>query len=98
MGASRWQLFRYVVWPTTLEWVIDGLKISVPYAFIGAVAGEIMISNRGIGYLIREHANNLDVSGVFAALSVLLVCSVLANQLVNRARRGISRWRGEYVV
>lgn len=97
MGASRWQLFRYIVWPTTVEWVVDGLKISVPYAFIGAVAGEIMISNRGLGYLIREHANNLNVSGVFAALAVLLVFSVLANYLVNRARQGVSRWRGEYV-
>ena len=97
MGASRWQLFRYVVWPTTLEWVIDGLKISVPYAFIGAVAGEIMISSRGIGFLIREYASNLDVSGIFAALAVLLVFSVLANYLVNRARRGVSRWRGEMV-
>lgn len=97
MGASRWQMFRHVVWPTTLEWVIDGLKISVPYAFIGAVAGEIMISNRGIGFLIREHANNLDVNGIFAALAVLLVFSVLANHLVNRARRGAGRWRGEIV-
>ena len=97
MGANRVQMFRMVVWPTTLEWVVDGLKISVPYAFIGAVAGEIMISDRGIGFLIREHASNLDVDGIFAALAVLLVFSFAANQLVNRARRSAGRWRGDAV-
>ena len=98
MGANRWQFFRTVIWPTTLESVIDGLKISVPYAFIGAVSGEIMISNQGLGYLVREHANLLDVNGVFAALTILLVFSVLTNLLVNRARRNVSRWRGEHIV
>jgi len=97
MGASRWQMFRMVVWPTAIEWVIDGLKISVPYAFIGAVAGEIMVSNRGLGFLIREHASNLDVNGIFAALVVLLIFSAIANHLVDRARRGAGRWRGEGV-
>jgi NitT/TauT family transport system permease protein len=97
MGASRWQMVRLVVWPTAIEWVIDGLKISVPYAFIGAVAGEIMMSNRGLGFLIREHASNLDVNGIFAALMVLLVFAAIANHLVDRARRGAARWRGEMI-
>ena len=98
MGANRWQFFRIVVWPTTLEAVIDGLKISVPYALIGAVSGEIIISNQGLGYLVRQHANLLDVNGVFAALTILLVFSVATNILINRVRRNTNRWRGEHVV
>ncbi|HEY8450134.1 MAG TPA: ABC transporter permease [Bacillota bacterium] len=94
MGANPWQVFRYITWPHALEWMIDGLKISLPYAFIGAVAGEIMISSRGIGYLIRQQSDMVNITGVFAALLILLILSTLLNAVVNAFRQSVSKWRG----
>lgn len=95
MGAGRLQLFRTVTWPSTREWIIDGLKISVPMSFIGAVAGEIIVSAEGLGFLVRDAARRLDVSGIFAALLILALLSTAVALGVNhlRARAGI--WRGE---
>ena len=49
MGASRSQLMREVIFPSSVGWMLVGLRMSVPYALMGAVVGEIMAGNRGLG-------------------------------------------------
>jgi sulfonate transport system permease protein len=93
MGGSRLQILLFVVLPGSLVWIFTGLKIAVPYALIGAVIGEIMASNRGIGFLIESAAGQFDTAGVFAALVVLMIISVALNELLSRSERFLLRWK-----
>jgi NitT/TauT family transport system permease protein len=93
MGASPWQLLRYVVLPSAASWVLTGLKVSVPYALIGAVVGEFMSSNRGIGFLISQASGVFDTPGVFAGLIVLAVVGATINGGLKRIERHVLRWR-----
>jgi NitT/TauT family transport system permease protein len=93
MGANRLQILRFIVLPGSLTWIFTGLKISIPYALIGAVVGEIMASNRGIGYLIVGSAGQFDTAGVFAALLVLMVIATVLNELPNRSEAVLLRWK-----
>lgn len=93
MGASPWQLLRYVILPSAMSWVLTGLKISVPYALIGTVVGEFMSSNRGIGFLIAQASGIFDTAGVFAGLVVLAVVGALLNAALKRLERHLMRWR-----
>lgn len=93
MGASEWQLLRIVIAPSAAAWVLAGLKVSVPYALIGAVVGEFMSANRGIGYLIAEASAQFDTAGVFAGLMVLAVVGIILSEVIKRAERRILRWR-----
>ena len=79
--------------PSALAWVFAGLKISVPYALIGAVVGELVAANRGIGYLLAAASGQFDTTGVFAALLVLTIIGILINEIVNRAEGFLLRWR-----
>jgi NitT/TauT family transport system permease protein len=93
MGASPWQLLRYVVLPSAASWVLTGLKVSVPYALIGTVVGEFMSSNRGIGFLISQASGVFDTPGVFAGLIVLAVVGAAINGGLKRVERHVLRWR-----
>lgn len=93
MGASEWQLLRIVIAPSAAAWVLAGLKVSVPYALIGAVVGEFMSANRGIGFLIAEASAQFDTAGVFAGLFVLAVVGIILSEFIKRAERRILRWR-----
>jgi NitT/TauT family transport system permease protein len=93
MGASEWQLLRVVVLPSAASWVLTGLKVSVPYALIGTVMGELISSNRGIGFLIGQAAGLFDTAGVFAGLAVLAVAGVVLNAGLKRLERHVLRWR-----
>src|SRR3546814_7588662 len=57
MGANEPQVLTKVVLPSAVTWVFAGLRISVPYALIGAIVGELMASNRGLRS--EEHTSEL---------------------------------------
>lgn len=94
MGANEWQLLRYVIFPSAAAWVLTGLKISVPYALIGAVVAELISSNRGVGFLIGQAAGLFDTAGVFAGLFILAFTGVVLNMLLKRVEKHLLRWQG----
>jgi NitT/TauT family transport system permease protein len=93
MGATRLQIIRKVILPSVLLWIFTGMKISVPYALIGAVVGEMMVSNKGIGYLIQAAAGEYDTDGVFAALFVLMIIATGLHAALKYSERLMSRWK-----
>lgn len=95
MGARRSQIVRKVILPSALIWIFTGMKSSVPYALIGAVVGEMMASNKGLGYLIEAAAGQYDTGGVFAALFVLMIIATGLHELLKQGERFVMRWKEE---
>jgi sulfonate transport system permease protein len=93
MKATRAQLIAKVIIPSTMSWVFAGLKISVPYALIGAVLGEMIASNRGLGYLVQFSGSQFDSAGVFAVLIVIALLAVALNFLVEIVQHRMEQWR-----
>lgn len=88
-GATELQLLRHVVWPAVVPYLFGGLRVAVPYAIAGAIVGEIISSNRGIGYLAQYGASDFDTTLVFVAL-VTVMCIVL---VLSAALAGLqARW------
>ncbi|KNE80349.1 MULTISPECIES: ABC transporter permease [Streptomyces] len=93
MGGGRRQIALKVVLPSSMAGFLTGLKVSVPYALIGAVIGELVASNRGLGYLINDAAAQFDTAGVFATLVVLSLIAGALNILVGMLDRRVNRWK-----
>jgi NitT/TauT family transport system permease protein len=94
MGANRRELLWKVVLPATMPWVLSGLRSALPYSLIAATVGEMMLARSGLGFLVTEFAGQYDMSGVFAALVVLMILGVIIAELAARCERWILRWRG----
>lgn len=93
MDASRLDLHLKVRLPSAGTWIIQGLRVSVPYALVAAVTAEIVGSNTGIGYLIQRSAGQFFTQGVFAGILVLVIISVAINALVTLLERRLLRWK-----
>ena len=93
MKATRAQVIAKVIIPSAMSWVFAGLKISVPYALIGAVLGEMIAANRGLGYLVQFSGSQFDSAGVFAVLIVIALLAVALNFLVEIVQHRMERWR-----
>jgi len=93
MNASRLTVQTKVRIPSAATWIIQGLRVSVPYALVAAVTAEIIGANTGIGYLIQLSAGTFFTAGVFAGIAVLVVVSVLINALVTLLEKRLLRWK-----
>lgn len=93
MGARERHLIVKVIVPSALQWVFAGLQLSIPYALIGAVVGEIMAANRGLGFLLQDAAGQLDIGGVFAALLGIIALALLLQWAVRFCEKRLTPWR-----
>jgi NitT/TauT family transport system permease protein len=92
MGARERHIVTKVIVPSALQWVFAGLQLSVPYALIGAVVGEMMAANRGLGYLLADAAGQLDTGGVFAALLGVIGLALLLQAAVRMFEKRLMPW------
>lgn len=93
MGARERHVLTKVVLPSAVTWVFTGLRISVPYALIGAIVGELMASNRGLGALLVQAQGQFDTAGVFAALIAIMVLAFILNTAVKYAEIKVMPWK-----
>jgi NitT/TauT family transport system permease protein len=70
--ASRWTTFRKIRWPFALPSVFAGLKIAITLAVIGAIVGEYVGGDKGLGFVLIVAAGRLEMDLVFAAVVILV--------------------------
>jgi NitT/TauT family transport system permease protein len=92
-GAKERDIARHVVWPGAIPYAFAGFRIAAPYAIGAAVVGELISSNRGLGFMINSGATDFDTTLVFVALVTLTVLVVAINLLIARIERWLLRWR-----
>jgi NitT/TauT family transport system permease protein len=93
MGASWPQVTMRVILPAAADQVFLGLRTAVPYAVIGAVIGEYIGSNEGLGYFILYASQTYDASALFAGIIILVAIVFSANFGLSWLERRIIRWR-----
>jgi NitT/TauT family transport system permease protein len=93
MGASRYRLFRSIRFPYALPTVFGGLKVAITLAAIGAIVGEFVGADRGLGYLIMVANGRLDSELLFAVVFVLVAIGVALYWLVELLERLLVKWR-----
>jgi NitT/TauT family transport system permease protein len=91
MGASKNEIRRKVMMPGALAWIFSGMRIAVRYALTGTILGEIIASNRGMGYLIEANAGQYNATGVFAAVLALVFLCVAITETLGRLEAHMAR-------
>lgn len=82
-GGSRWQLYRIVKIPSAMISLLSGLKVAATYSISGAVVGEWIASQSGLGYYLIRAKNGYMLDKVFACVLMIILLSLLMNGLVK---------------
>ena len=83
MRAPRHYILRKVQLPIIVPWVLASIRVGIGLALVGAVIGELLGANRGLGWYIEYSAARFDVVGVFAGLVVLMAVGMGLNEIIN---------------
>ncbi|MCX0274957.1 ABC transporter permease [Nocardia zapadnayensis] len=92
MGASNWKTFVKVRFPASLPQLMSGLKIAATLAVTGAVVGEFVGANEGLGYVILQANGNIDTAMLFAALIIMSVLGIILFAIIEIAEQFLIPW------
>ncbi len=93
MGASWPQTISRVILPAAADQIFLGLKTAVPYAVIGAVIGEYIGSNEGLGFFILYASQTYDAPALFAGIILLVGIVFAANLGLSHLEGKLIRWK-----
>ncbi|MDR7422578.1 MAG: ABC transporter permease [Armatimonadota bacterium] len=93
LSASRWEIFRYLRWPTSLPYLFSALRIATTAALLGAIIAEWIGSNRGLGYLILAATYDYRTPLLYATMAVASGLALALFGLVSLIERYAIPWR-----
>ena len=92
LSATRWQVLRYLRFPNALPFIFAGLNTAIVFSVIGAIVGEFVGANRGIGFLILQANFALDIAAAFALFVVLSIMGVALHWTLRRIEARVVFW------
>ncbi len=94
-GASRVMIFRSIVLPGAVPYIMTGLRIASGRAVVGVIGAEFVSANEGLGFLITISGTTLQTARVFVGVILIAGFGVVLNELLGRVERYFDRWRRE---
>jgi NitT/TauT family transport system permease protein len=96
MNATRWQKLRLLEIPSALPILFGGLRIGAALSVIGAVVGEFVGSNKGLGFLINVGRGQYDTPLVFVSIFTLILLALVLYGIAMAAEKRSTRWKSAH--
>jgi len=94
LGATPKQIYTKVRLPSSLPFIIAGLRLSVARALVGVVIAELFGARAGLGFMIVNSAQSFDTAAVFVGVLILAVAGVVSVELLKLLEAKLAPWRG----
>lgn len=91
-GASKNQVFKFIVVPSSVTWVMSAIKLNIGFALLGAFIGEFISSQAGLGHYIIVASGLYDISSVFAGIIMIAIVSLILNFIVDYYEKKFFPW------
>jgi taurine transport system permease protein len=95
LGASRWQVFAHIVFPSALPEILTGLRIAIGVGWGTLVAAELIASTRGIGFMIMSASHFLATDVVFVGILVIAAWAFAFSLGMRALERWLVPWKGK---
>src|SRR5271168_4028091 len=93
MGASRWHIFRYVIFPHMIPSFFAGMRLGMSGVLLGVLLAELYVSIAGIGYFTTLFTQNFQPAKLLGLVGTLAAMAIFLNALVRRAETHFGKWR-----
>ena len=93
LRLSAWETTYKIRLPGALPYIITGMRLGVGRALLGVVVAELMASNAGLGYLLRDSSETWDSPKLFVTVTLLAAIGLVSFNLIKRLERRMAPWR-----
>jgi NitT/TauT family transport system permease protein len=92
-GASEWMIFKTVVFPSTVPFILTGLRLGLGRAIVGVMVGELYAATAGIGFMITVAGATFQTDKVFVGVLIFALTGMIGTELITRVEKRFNRWR-----
>jgi NitT/TauT family transport system permease protein len=92
-GASEWMVFKSVVLPATLPFILTGLRVALGRALVGVMVGELYAATAGIGFMITVAGATFQTDKVFVGVLIFALTGMLGMEVLSRIEKRFDKWR-----
>jgi NitT/TauT family transport system permease protein len=92
-GASEWMVFKAVVFPSTIPFILTGLRLAVGRALVGVLVGELYAATAGIGFMITVAGATFQTDKVFVGVLIFALSGMIGMELLTKIERRFDKWR-----
>jgi len=92
-GASEWLIFKTVVLPSTIPFILSGLRLGLGRAIVGVMVGELYAATAGIGFMITVAGATFQTDKVFVGVLIFALTGMLGMELLTRVEKRFDTWR-----
>jgi NitT/TauT family transport system permease protein len=92
-GASEWMVFKTVVLPSTIPFILTGLRLAVGRALVGVLVGELYAATAGIGFMITVAGATFQTDKVFVGVGIFALSGMIGMELLTKVERRFDKWR-----
>lgn len=92
LGASRLQIFRMVIVPGTIPWIASAFRLNIGFAMIGAVVGEYISAEAGLGHHVYYAGTLYNLNAVWGGIFALMILALILDAIVGGIERRM-KWR-----
>lgn len=92
LGASRLQIFRMVIIPGTIPWIASAFRLNIGFAMIGAVVGEYISAEAGLGHHVYYSGTLYNLNAVWGGILALMILALILDAIVGWIERRM-KWR-----
>lgn len=91
--ASEWQIFKTIALPSTVPFLLTGIRLGIGQGLIGVVVGELFASSAGIGFQLTTDGQNLMTDRMFVGVLVITLTGILLTGILGMLERHFSSWQ-----
>jgi NitT/TauT family transport system permease protein len=92
-GASEWMVFKTVVVPSTIPFILTGLRLAVGRALVGVLVGELYAATAGIGFMITVAGATFQTDKVFVGVLIFAISGMIGMELLTKLEKKFDKWR-----
>ncbi len=92
-GASEWMVFKTVVLPSTIPFILTGLRLAVGRALVGVLVGELYAATAGIGFMITVAGATFQTDKVFVGVLIFALSGMIGMELLTKVEKKFDKWR-----
>ncbi|MGV2445325.1 UNVERIFIED_CONTAM: ABC transporter permease [Bacillus sp. ATCC 13368] len=94
-SASEFQIFKTIALPSTVPFLLNGIRLGIGQGLIAVVVGELFASTAGIGYQLTSNGQNLQTDRMFVGVLVITITGIILTSLLGIIERRFSSWKPE---